>query len=99
MTYKIRTRMMWAPELRFPAFADDALTTAEVTYKLSACIVHVGEGVTNGHYRALLVQEDTGRKVLRYCDDGTKAKILSNFDGIAGDVYVLFFNRETPSLR
>ena len=97
VTFKIRSRMRWAPELRFPVFCDDNLAISEVIFKLSACIVHLGGSVMNGHYRALLVQDDAGRNVLRYCDDGIKSRALTDFESIAGDVYVLFFIREISS--
>ena len=96
---KIRTAMGWTPELRFPAFCDDALSVVEVRYQLRACIVHLGEHIVTGHYSALLVRDaDRGEgNEFRYCDDGIKAVPISDFGTIATDVYMLFFVRETPS--
>ena len=96
---KIRSAMGWTPELRIPAFRDATLNVIEVRYRLRACIVHLGEHVMTGHYRAPLVRDadEVDGNELRYCDDGIKAKPLSGIGVLASDVYVLFFVRETPS--
>ena len=79
-----------------PLFNNATLSLSEVSFRLRACIVHLGESATCGHYRALLIQ-DGDEASLRYCDDGCKAKVLRSFDDISEDVYMLFFVRETPS--
>ena len=96
---KIRTTMGWTPELRIPAFCDAALNMVEVRYRLRACIVHLGEHVMTGHYRALLVRDADGVEgnEFRYCDDGIKAVPISEFGVLADDVYMLFLVRETSS--
>ena len=96
-TSKIRSKMRWASELRVPTFCDSELATSEVLCKMRVCVVHVGESATNGHYRALLVRDADDRDVPRYCDDGSRAKPIFDFDGLAGDVYVLLFVRGSPS--
>ena len=89
---KIRSAMGWTPELRIPAFRDATLNVIEVRYRLRACIVHLGEHVMTGHYRALLVRDadEVDGNELRYCDDGIKAKPLSGFGVLASDVCVCF---------
>ena len=95
---KIRTAMGWTPELRIPAFCDDALNVVEVRYRLRACIVHLEEHITTGHYRALWVRDaDRVGNEFPYCDDGIKAVPISEFGALADDVYMLFFVRETSS--
>ena len=79
-----------------PVFDDSTLSFSEVSFKLRACIVHIGDDAICGHYRALLLHD--GDEVgLHYCDDGCKAKALRTFDEVAGDVYVWFLARENPS--
>ena len=93
---KIRSPMRWAARIHMPVFNDSALSFSEVSFKLRACIVHIGDDAIRGHYRALFIHD--GDEVgLRYCDDGCKAKTLRTFDEVAGDVYVLFLVRENPS--
>ena len=93
---KVRSPMRWAARIRMPVYTDSTLSFSEVSFAMRACIVHIGEDATSGHYRALLIhdRDETG---LRYCDDGSKAKTLRTFGEVAGDVYVLFFVRETSS--
>ena len=79
-----------------PVFNDATLSFSEVSFKLRACIVHLGEGATSEHYRALLMR-DGGEVGLRYCDDGCKSKALRTFDGVWSDVCLLFLVREIPS--
>ena len=77
-------------------FDDSTLSFSEVSFKLRACIVHIGDDAICGHYRALLIHD--GDEVgLHQCDDGCKAKALRTFDEVAGDVYVWFLARENPS--
>ena len=93
---KILSPMQRAAEIQMPLFNGATLSLSEVSFRLRACIVHLEESATCGHYRALLIHEGDEAS-LRYCDDGCRAKVLRSFDEVAEIVYVLFFVRETPS--
>ena len=53
--------------------------------------VHIGQHVDSGHYRALLCSA-VGE--LYYCDDNKSARLFSDVDSVAGDVYVVSFSRD-----
>ena len=86
---KIRAAMRWADRIRMPIFSHADVSFHEVHYTLRSCIVHLGESAHTGHYRALLMPHGDESN-LRYCDDGSMAKVLRNFDSVAEDIYLLF---------
>ena len=96
-TSKIRSPMQWAVGIQMPIFNEATLSFSEVGFQLRACIVHLGERATSGHYRALLIQngDEVGR---RYCDDGCKSRAIRSFDEVSRDVsccslFVTFLHR------
>ena len=88
---KMRTRMVWASELRVPTFADSTLEVVRARYVVQAFAVHLGNSISAGHYRALLHNAQNG--ALHYCDDQVKPVLLGSFDHVAGDVYCIFLSR------
>ena len=93
---KVRSAMSWGAEVRMPCFGD-GIQTACITYAVKSCAVHLGSRVDEGHYRALLC---SGVGELRYCDDNRCAELLTDFESVARDVYVVMLSRtdfELPS--
>ena len=86
---KVRSSMRWRTHVNVPLFSD-GICTSHVTYSVKAMAIHIGAHVDSGHYRALLCSA-VGE--LYYCDDNKKAKLLSGFDCVARDVYVVFLSR------
>ena len=81
--------MWWTAGIETLVFNDATLSFSKVSFELRACTVHLGEGATCGHYRALLTHE--GNEVgFRYCDDGCKSEALRTFDDVSSDVCLLF---------
>ena len=54
---KIRSPMRWAAGIHMPVSNDSALSFSKVSFKLRACIVHIGDDAIRGHYRALLIHD------------------------------------------
>ena len=80
---RIRSPMRWAAGTQMPRFNDEALSISQVSYRVRACVVHMGERVTCGHYRAVLITgNDEGN---RFCNDGRKSVPLRCFDDVASD--------------
>ena len=93
--HKVRSEMQWCAALSMPQFRDESLAVEHVQYDIFGFAVHLGERVSQGHYRALLYEQE--RNLLHYCDDGTKAKPLRDFSVVAGDVYAVFLSRTSTS--
>ena len=88
---KVRTRMVWAAEIRVPTFVDSTLDVVLTSNVVQAFAVHLGNSTSAGHYTALLHNAHSG--ALHYCDDQVKPVLLGSFDQIAGDVYCIFLSR------
>ena len=74
--------------INIPVFQSGNLQLSWKPYKVCALVIHVGEHVQSGHYRALLVDHASG--TMHYCDDDKRAKVLRSFDAVSSDVYVVF---------
>ena len=87
---KIRAAMSWDREacINIPVFQSGNLQLSWKPYKVCALVIHLGEHVQSGHYRALLVDHASG--TMHYCDDDKRAKVFRSFDAVSSDVYVVF---------